>query len=412
MKKLLAIALSLLMVFSLAACGNGGGNSGNDASEGPRKIGVATVHEGETWEIQKKYFTEELGPALNMEFMFSEKLSDANGLVDFMDQAYAAGCVGIINLVTQNDAVAQGARKAEEWGIWFATQNSALNGDVAELSHNLGHCGAGALQFGEAYKTAFKELIGDGEPHSVVIFSGAAVGGAIGQGAASHYYSVEGMLKAFQETYDLKFEKSLDEIINNQDPGEVATGRDDVKIYIFPGRDPSAALPTIQAQLQTGDYDTFAAVFSFSAFTTAIDEVEKSLNKDIRIIGTASIEAQTETGFNTKDSFGSPILNAAIINPLNVANAVNAIEIYQGLAGRGENMKDGGKAVLLGVYPWACMGADTYANIGKLDASHETYVINSDDLAQYLTETATVKDLNALLDSVADVNSVVAKKLP
>lgn len=409
MKKLFTILLALFMVFSLAACSGGGSN--DDTSEAPRKIGVATIHEGETWEIQKKYFVEELGPALNMEFMFSEKLSDANGLVDFMDQAYASGCVGLINLVTSNDAVAQGARKAEEWGMWFCTQNSALNSDVASLEHNLGHCGAGAAQFGEAYKTALKELIGDGQPHSIVIFSGAAVGGAIGQGAASHYYSVEGMLKAFQETYNLTYEKSIDEIINTQDPGQVATGNDDVKIYIYPGRDTAAALPTIQAQLQTGDYDTFAAVFSYSAFTTAIDEVEKSLNKDIRIIGTASIEAQTETGFNTKDSFGNSILNAAIINPLNVANVVNAIEIYQGLAGNGAAMKEGGNAVLLGVSPWACMDAETYAGIGQLDRGHDTYVVNSDDLQKYLTAETKVADLEALLADLADVNSIISQKV-
>ena len=219
------------------------------------------------------------------------------------------------------------------------------------------------------------------------------------------------MLKAFEETYDLKFEKSIDEIINTQDPGLVATGRDDVKIYIYPGRDPGAALPTIQEQLQTGDYDTFAAVFSYAAFTTAIDEVEKSLNKDIRIIGTASIEAQTETGFNTQDSFGNAILNAAIINPLNVANAVNAVEIYQGLAGNGAAMKDGGKAVLLGVSPWACMNAETYAGIGKLDKDHASYVVNSDDLDTYIGSGATIKDLQDLLTKVSDVNAVISEKV-
>ncbi len=410
MKKLLTVLLSLLLLVSLAACG-GKNDSSEGGTEAPRKIGVATIHEGETWEIQKKYYEEELGPALNMEFMFSEHLTDANGLVDFMDQAYAAGCVGMINLVTSNDAVAQGARKAQDWGMWFVTQNSSLNNDVAGLDYNLGHCGAGAAQFGEAYKTALKELIGDGQPHSIVIFSGAAVGGAIGQGAASHYYSVEGMLKAFQETYDLHFEQSLDEIINNQNPGPVATGNENVKIYIYPGRVPTDALPTIQAQLQTGDYDTFAAVFSYATFTTAIDEVEKSLNKDIRIIGTASIEAQTETGFNSKDSFGNSILNAAIINPLNVANVVNAIEIYQGLAGNGANMKEDGKAVLLGISPWACMDAETYKGIGLLDRGHDTYVVNSDDLQKYLTSATTVNDLKNLLVELADVNGIISKKI-
>ena len=122
----------------------------------PYKIAVATIFDGETWEIQKKYYEEEISTALNMEFMFSEKLSDANGLVDFMDRAYAAGCVGLINYVTANDAVAQGARKAEEFGMWFITQNSALNEDVATVPHNLGHCGASATGMRTAYEKAFE----------------------------------------------------------------------------------------------------------------------------------------------------------------------------------------------------------------------------------------------------------------
>lgn len=380
----------------------------------PVKIAVATIFTGETWEIQRKYYEEELAPLFNMEFMFSEQLSDANGLIDFMDQAYAAGCEGIINYVTQADASSQGARKAEEWGMWFVTQNSALNADIESLEHNLGHCGASAPGIGEAYAKAFEEILSDGEPHSVVIFSYAAVGGKIGQGAASHAYAVEGILKTFQDTYGLTYDMSIDDLINRQDPGEVATGNDDINIYIYPGFDIQAATTAVQTQLQTGKYDIFAAVASYSSFANAIDDIEKSSGNDIKIVGTASIEQQTETGFNTTDSTGDTVLNAAVINPLNNANAMNTLAIFNALNGNADSFKRDGKAQLFGVNPWACMNADTYAGIGQLDMNHETYVLNADDLAPYMTTNnpdVSADDIDQLLADLADIDSIIARKI-
>lgn len=440
LKKITVLLLAMVMVLSLfSGCGNADKtsnpeNSGANSTDAgtdtdadkdtsaentshtgePYKIAVATIMEGEMWEVQKSYYENEVGPALNMEFMFSEKLADANGLVDFMERAYAAGCVGLINFVTSNDAIAQGARKAEEWGMWFVTQNSALNEDVAELSYNLGHCGASAQGMGTAYSNAFEELLNDGESHSVFIFSGAAVGGAAGQGAASHYYSVEGILQAMQDKYGLTYEKSIDEIINNQNPGEVATGNPDIKIYIYPGIDVAAATTAVQTQFQTGDYDIFAAVFSYSAFTNALSDVESSLNKNIRIVGTASIEAQTATGFETIDTQNDTMLNAAVINPLNNANGICAVILYNALTGHADAMKDNGKAVLFKVEPWACMSAEVYAEIAQLDTSSETYVLNAADLQALCVEnddSVTFKTIEEKLANLADVNAVIAEKI-
>jgi len=400
----------LMIMGSLFA--NGSGEKGKTAS--PKfKIAVATIFEGENWEIQKSYYEHELGPTLNMEFMFSEKLSDANGLVDFMEKAYAAGCQGTISYVTSNDAVAQGARKAEEWGMYFITQNSALNKTVAGLSHNLGHCGASATGMGDAYADAFGKLLSDGKNHSVYIFSGAAVGGAIGQGAASHYYSVYGMLSAMQKRYNLTYSQSIDAIINNQNPGEVKTGNANVKIYIYPGLDIPGAIKSAQSQFQSGDYDIFAAVFNYSSFANALSGVESSLNKDIKIIGTASIEAQTATGFSTLDPTGDTILNAAVINPLNVANGICASIMYNALTGHADAMRDNGSAVLFKVNPWACSGADVYKGISKLDKSHETYVLNSEDLKKLLCVNdpgVTFKTMEKKLLELADVNAILAAK--
>ena len=421
MKKVLTVLLITILAFSMFVSCNKGSSSAEPAKEAGKakaaktyKIAVATIFEGESWEIQKTYYEKELASALNMNFMFSEKLSDANGLVDFIERAYASGCEGVISFVTSNDAVAQGARKCEEYGMYFITQNSALNKDVANLPHNLGHCGASATGMGKAYEAAFEKLLSDGQNHSLFIFSGAAVGGAIGQGAASHYYSVQGMLEAMQKVYGLKYSKSIDDIINNQNPGEIETGNSNIHIYIYPGYDASAAAKAAQTQFQTGKYDTFAAVFSFSAFSNVIADCEKSLGKNIKVIGTASIEAQTTTGFTSKDQFGDSVLSAAVINPLNNANAICAAIMYNALTGHADAMKDNGKAILFKVDPWACSSAEVYAGIQKLDQSHETYVVNADDIAKLLCEkdsSVTWKTMEAKLIELGDIDAIIAAKL-
>lgn len=428
MKKFIALLLALVMVFGLVACGGTETNNeskndnktttganGSPAPEGldlsvHHKIGVATVHEGEAWEIARNYLETVVGPTFNMEFIYSEVLHDANGLIAFMEQCYAAGCDGIVNLVTSNDAIAQGAHKAEEWGIWFATQNSAWVEEVAELEHNVGQCGASPESVGEAYKAAFKEILSDGQPHSVVLFEGAAVGGDKGQGAASHFYSAVGVLEAFQETYGLTYEKPIADLVNQQDPGEVKHNNPDVHIYLYPGRNPNDAVTALLPVLQTGNYDCFAAVFSFAAFTNAIADVEKSTGKNIKVIGTGQIEKQTKTGFESTDPTGDTVLNGAILNDLPLACAINCIELMHAFNGDVASMKDNGKAILLGVRSYAVLGADTYAKAEKLNTAPELYILTAEDLLALAKPGVTHKELEAKLAEVADLDALLTAK--
>jgi len=416
MKKLLTILLSLMMIFTLAACNKSGGESANEGgeqggSEAPQtiKIGVATQFEGDQWVPQKDYYEKELGPALNIEFMISERIQDANGLVDFIDQAYAAECQGIINYLTQPEPVQMGARKCEEYGMFFVTQNSKVTDEVATLEHNIGHCGADPVKMGNAYKTLFKDLLADG-PHSLLLYSCAAPG----QMAASHYYSSLAILEAFQEAYGLTFEKSLDEIVNNQEPGEYATGRDDVKIYVYPGLPNTEGLTDgVQTVLQSGDYDIFAACANFAAFSTGIDAVEKALNKDIKVVGTVGLDEATQGGFSTKDSFGNPVLNAGMINPLNPANAINTAELVNGILGAGAQMKDNGKAVLVGVAPFICKDIDTYNKIANLDRSSGLYILSGEDVKALTVlgnPSVTWKDIDNKLNQIADIEYVLKSR--
>lgn len=412
MKKLLTILLSLFVVFSLAACNNGGGESGNNGgTDAPQtiKIGVATQFEGDQWVVQKDYYEKELAPALGVEFMISEKISDANGLVDFIDQAYAAECQGVLNYLTQSEPVQQGARKCEEYGMFFVTQNSRVVDEVATLEHNMGHCGADPMKMGAAYKTLFNEILSDGENHSLFLYSC----GAPGQMAASHYYSSLAILEAFRDAYGLTFEKSLEDIVNAQEPSEYATGRDDIKLYVYPGIDFETIPLATQTVLQEGDYDIFAACAMFQAFTSGIDAVEKALNKDIMIVGTVGIDDAAKAGFNTQDSFGNPVLNAGMINPLNPANGIDTAMLVNGILGNGANMKDNGKAVLVGVAPFVCKDAATYDQISKLDTSVGNYVLSGEDI-KALTPlgggTVTYKDIDAKLNQIADIEYVLKSR--
>jgi|GEM_PF-608426 len=427
MKKFTSILLVLLLALGLVGCSSSTGSTDSTGTDTTTtsgsettatedntttetvKVGIARNQEGETWEIVKNYLDSEVGPALGMEFVYSEKLNDANGLVDFMNQMYAQDCKGIINFVTDNDAVTQGATLAESLGMYFVTENSALNEEVAGLEHNLGHCGASAPGIGEAYKTIVEGLTNDGEPHSIFM----ATGGAVGQVAASHYYSAQGMLEAMQEVYGLNYTKSIDEILNTQDPGEVEHDNPDIHIYLYPGfTDMEGLLNGAQTQLQTGNYDMFATVFSYSSFAQIIDDCEKALNKNIRVFTTTSIETQTSTGFSSTDSTGDTVLNAAIINPLTVQTAMCAVLLWHGINGNGAAVKDeSGNAILYHCLPWAISGAEVYEEAAKLDLSHDTYVLNSDDLKALCTSDVTYKDIEAKLVECGDIEAIVAAKL-
>lgn len=399
MKKL--VLLIALLGFSL-------GLFGCNTNEDKYIVGVVAISNRPDWETQKKYLVEEVGPALNMSFIFSEVVTDTNGLLTFMENAYAQGAKGIISLYTSG--IEQGAQKAQELGMYMVHIASRQPESIVDLKYNLGVVGASTQGIYESYASAIDQVLNDGKDHSLIIFSGAAVA----QRAASHFYSTKALLEAMRDKYSLTYSQSIDDIINNSTPGAVATGKDNIKIFIVPGTDPNAALQTALTPLQSGDYDLFAAVFSYATFTTAIDEVEKQTKKDIKIIGTTSIEPQTATGFSSKDSLGNPILNAAILNPLNIQNGVAAVMLYNALTGHADKMKQNNKSLQFYVNSWVALTSTTYEKIAVLDVSSDTYVLNKTDLLNLTVEKnpdITYQDLQQLLIDLQDVQAVIDRKL-
>ena len=157
MKKALSMFLVLLLVFSLAACSgsddnqasgtpsgasagtgdNGGapaGNGGEEVELPPYKIAVAFTQINATALAQQEYLEKYIGPAFNVEFMFSEAVDSAEVAMTFIENAYAAGCNAIMNF--QNSSVEQINAKANELGMYIISNAPA--GENNDLPYVLG----------------------------------------------------------------------------------------------------------------------------------------------------------------------------------------------------------------------------------------------------------------------------------
>ena len=261
MKKIFALLLSMAMILAVLPL--------TSLAQEKYIVGVAFQTVSSDTEIQKDYYTNELAPALGMEFIFSESIKDTETLVTFIENCYAKGAVGIINYYTAGRG--RGAEVADQYEMFFITQASKLDDATLDLEYNLGNCGASVDGMARAYTAAMESVLADGENHSVLMCTTAAVG----QVAASHYYYTQAMLETMQTKYNLTYSKSIDEIINTDSPGEVETGNPNIKIFLAPGTDNDKTLATISTPLQSGDYDIFVAVSGYANYTSAIAEVER-----------------------------------------------------------------------------------------------------------------------------------------
>jgi hypothetical protein len=387
MKKLLALVLAFGLTFSVFAGGKGDAASGGALK--PVKIAVAFWQIDANAILIQKYFQDYISPALNVSFMFSETIDDADKLMTFMENAYAAGCQGILNY--QNSSVEQAISKANELGLYIATQttNTAANKDS---KYNTGFVAATAEGVAKTFGDLVNSLVNDGKPHNVIIVSAGA-----GLGNNEHYESTVNILNTLKTVYGLNYTRAIPELARSRGETQAANDKG-VKIAIYPGYPTGNTYVTgMSTLLQTGDYDTILACnAAYAQFSVAVDEVEKAYKKDIRVAAITSITPQTKTAFTTTDSTGHASLNSALLMPsISTATGLFAL-VYNGITGFGDNVRRNGSTVYYDSPKWKCSSANDYGRIELINTSPDKYEVTVDELKQMLG----VFNANVTADSI------------
>lgn len=425
MKKMISLLLALALVLSMAACGSTGSDAASDTSSDTtttpaetsktpdtteeqsedagsevelehHKIAVAFTQINTTSVSQQAYLNM-IADSFNVEFMFSEAVEDADALMTFMENAYAAGCEAIMNF--SNTSIEQAIAKANELGMYIVTNSPSTAENIA-LPYCLGFVGGSVPDCAAAYKDMVVEFTSDGQPHNVIIISAGA-----GLGNEQHYECTYAMLDALREIYDLTYSESLEDLASSRSFLEVDTGTD-MKILLYPGYPGSDTYVSgLSTELQTGDYDiVLGCNVATAMFSVAIDEVEKTYGIDIKVGYFDSISDTTTAAFTTIDSQGSPSLNSVIINPGNVLVGTMFAILYNGLSGHADAVRANDAGASYDSPLWLAGDADTYlALANSLNTSLDTLEMSVEDIQEVLyiyNNSLTPESLQAKLNSL------------
>lgn len=418
MKKTLAMLLALVMMLSmLSACGDSGntpasnppsnptgsaddGNQpqGNEpVSYSPMKIAFAANAVDETFVEMKNAMENSIGPALNIEFMFSEAISDAGALTTFIENAYASGCDAVWTNVTSS--IDQAAGVCEELGMYFVGISSDVAKENMSLEHYVSVTGASAAGYATAYGQALSSVLNDGKDHSVLILSGAAC-----YGATSFIEGTVGSLQALADVYGLTYDEDLYALATSSTQVD-ATNDKGIKITVFPGMADMAT--NVSPLLQTGNYDVLCGTTAiYDSLGVAVDEVEKALGTDIKVISRASFSDNIKAAFNGTDSQGSPIMDAIVLN--GAYEHIAAVTILRNaFDGNLDNMRDNGQCSRVpGMVPLVVTNADEY---NSLSASNMPYCYTTiEDIQAMIGANVTWQQINEFGASLTTEN-ILAK---
>ncbi|TCT15533.1 hypothetical protein EDC18_103239 [Natranaerovirga pectinivora] len=391
-KKLAFIMAVLVLVFSLAGCGSSGEtqnedsnnnqvSNNNDTNKPQENITIAVAWNSmdASTQTRMRYLESHIGPALGIDFIFSEAISDTSQLITFLENAYAAGADGFLSSVT--DGTEQLVSRADELGIYTAVVSSRLYEEVVEVPTFMGVTGIALSRVASAYGELIDSQFDSAEPANFIIVSGGSA-----MGVSSHNEATRSMLETLRVKYDLTYDRDVADLARTNATSPISTGREDVNITIVPGfSNMDGYLSGVSSLLQTGRFDAILSVYAtVDTFSTAIDEVERALGKNIKVLCQANFGENTKRAFETLDSTGNPTLDGAIIYAGTVNDAYGVVLLYNGITGHGDAIKPEGRAIVMGPAPLVVANAQEYGLLSQLDTRDDMYVYTADEIKNLL----------------------------
>lgn len=345
MKRIGALLLAGVMAFSLVGCGsNSGGKAETSATtksstvetngseqsstdgaataagmtydqwmaEKPALIGVCFAQINDEYNGYKTFLETYVAPQYNLKFIFSEQVVDIAGEIAFLESCSAQGAVGFIDFAS-NDKY-QMADRCEELGIFLTIQAPLEESEKELLAYDyfVGAAFADSNIIGEQYGKGLEIIMADGELEGLILTTAVAA-----KGNVQHIETGLNILNGVAAMADLTYSDEAMNIVTSSAAIEVKNSKY-LPIYVYPGTvaNTDGYLAGLSAQLMTGKYNVVvSSTTAYSQMMTVIDEAEKALNKDIKLISVAAVGTDLQTAMTNTDSFGNLTLNAAVIKP-------------------------------------------------------------------------------------------------
>ena len=371
LQKILCVVLGLIMLVGMmSACSSRG-------SSGEKTVIEVAVNQWDAVNLQlKDYYDNYLSKELNLEFIYSDASGDVEAITKFVQNAWAAGAVALMDFATQNlSDVEPVAAKCNELGMYFTTYYQGSEEILAKYDTAVACVASEDVTLADKFAAEVKSLIDDGEAHSMVVLPLAAQYGNIQQ-----TYASIGAVKAFSEVYgfnlsDEDIKERVTKEKNNYIKSDI-TGREDVKVAI----DAKTDAETLSTILKTGEYDVVVISGNlYTRFQQTILEAEQAIGKDIKVVAMTGIEDATQSSFTTMDPFGNPSLNIAVLTPATRAGATLGV-MLNAINGDMDAVRVDGKPVMYAYPVWACRSADEYQAMGLIDTAPEYYMFTADEI--------------------------------
>lgn len=349
-RKITSLILALVMILSLAACGG----AAETPTEAPKQTEVAAVEETpsvsalEAWHAQdpviigvcfaqmndeynnyKTYLESYVAPAFNLKFIFSEAVTDLAAEIAFLETCSAQGAQGFIDFCG-NDTV-QIVDRCEQYEMYVMFQTTLKPGEWKEICDNeyyVGTAYADPAAIGVQYAGGLQAVMEGQELEGLILATAVAA-----KGNNQHIETGVNILNGLSQMNGITYTMELRDIVTSSAATDVENSGN-LPIHVYPGTPANVDgyLAGLSALLMTGKYNVvISSTTGYAQMMTVIDEAEKALNKDIKLISVAAVGADLQTAMTNKDSFGNLTLDAAIIKPGTwiigglVAPLVNAI---------------------------------------------------------------------------------------
>lgn len=235
MKKIICLVISLMLVFTMAGCGQGSEGQTDPGESGvqlePHTIAVL-VYDRSDDEVQafRNYLQDYLGSIFNVKFIYSESVLTEDAALEFIDEACEYGAEGVMSFVSYD--LKSEVSECEKKGIYYMLASGTVSDEdfdkVKESEAFLGVVGPGKDTEYEAGADMAAHFIKDDGTKAFFIFSG---GGCMGN--EMHLKRTEGILDKIQQEYGVTFSMSSEEAAVSSEPVELSAG--DVSVCVCPG---------------------------------------------------------------------------------------------------------------------------------------------------------------------------------